>query len=485
MQLGIDFGTSYSTMCWWNEDKKIAETIRNSHGYEKTPSIVYGGDSENYIGQDAENILIDSMHLPEQEQTDALLRLRKSFKRDLRYNYPVSLPDGKTVTPVDSVVEILKFMKSTAEQICFHEEVKAVTLTHPVAWSQKEKDLLKGAGQKAGFSDIELLPEPVAAAKGYVASGAKIGNNILILDLGGGTLDLAFLHIAEDGEYLVPVIPIGDSECGGDDFDQVIYDHFEQQLKKSHGKGFSEKSGEVNPLVLLECRKAKEKLSTMNSARMSHFFINDSGGPERVSFSIARDEFDALVMPLVDNITSLAQEMCKRISSSGYDIDSVLLIGGATRTPVVKEKLSQVLSIDQVETMHVDVAVAMGASLVCVHNIGLNSGVVGSEFITPVRKKSYDSSSEWRGYYFESMFSWGKKVVVRYEDSQLLILFKKNQRAIILQYNSISSINVCDMGNSVLINMNDFKTHRIKFGYFQAFSVKKKLQQLINLSFNK
>ena len=357
--ISIDFGTSNSTVCWINPRTGMPEVIKDRNGSEKIPSVVYwGAGNEVLVGEAALARLGDAQH-DEADSLDAMQRIVKSVKRDLRHNRPRVLPDGRLLKPVDTVAMILGHLKHLAENAAFHEAVDTVVLTHPVKMTQREKELLDEAARKAGFQTILFKEEPVAAAHGYLAHGAKVGAGILVFDLGGGTLDLAFLQRDADGSYRMPVECMGDADCGGDDYDQIVYDHWEGQFQAQHGRGFAARSGEINPYVLLECRKAKEKLTDMQTARLSFLFRKD-GHHEQALFALTRKEFEVLSGAYVQKAVEHTRKMLKRIDESGHRVDTVLLIGGATRMPLLREELKAVLPVALTETMYADVAVALG-----------------------------------------------------------------------------------------------------------------------------
>jgi RNA polymerase-binding transcription factor DksA/actin-like ATPase involved in cell morphogenesis len=249
-------------------------------------------------------------------------------------------------------------LKETAERGCFGgKKVKHVSLSHPVIFNKTEKERLKEAASLAGFKECRLVEEPLAAIHGYLASGSQAGNNILVFDMGGGTLDLAFL--CKDGDdYHMPIPPMGE-ETGGDEFDRVLYDHFERKLEQVHGIWFGE-NGTCNLGVLAQCRKLKEKLTSAKSARFSHF---DSAANIHSSFDMVREELEALFRDQVDRAIKMAATMLQKIEAGGFKLDTVLLVGGSTRIPVVRKRLAEILPIEPLETMHADVAVAMGASI--------------------------------------------------------------------------------------------------------------------------
>lgn len=356
--IGIDFGTSNSTVAWINPKSGLPEVIRNEHGEEKTPSVVYVGADHILVGKPALDQLADVALMDEEMRRDILGRTFTSIKRLLKDNLPLALPDGEIVTPVELASHILYALKQSAENGCFNgERITTATIAHPVVFGSKQIDNLKEAAGLAGFDQIYLVQEPVAAIHGYVNSGVTTGKGILVFDFGGGTLDLAYLQQGEDDEWEMPVPPIGE-ELGGDDFDRLIYEHFERELQAKHDVSFSP-NGSHNLAVLHACRGAKEKLSSHTVARVSLLL------PEQnltVRFDLNRQGLNTLIDNDVAQAGNLTSRIIEQVASQDKDVDSVILIGGSARVRLIKEHLSRHLPIKPLATMHADVAVAMGAA---------------------------------------------------------------------------------------------------------------------------
>ena len=172
MKLGIDFGTSFSTMCVLKEDGK-PHVLRDADGNEKIPSVVYWGDDGVKVGQAASDILGDVPSMDDDEKVETLGRLVKSVKRELLPRHTIALPDGSVITPVEVVAEILKYLKRNAEDLYFHAKVSDVSLTHPATFTEAQKKLLTNAAKQAGFSDVRLMAEPIAAARALMGQRMK------------------------------------------------------------------------------------------------------------------------------------------------------------------------------------------------------------------------------------------------------------------------------------------------------------------------
>ena len=362
MKLGIDFGTSFCTMCACNAETGKPEVIRDECGMDKIPSVVYWGpDGDVRIGQAAMDLLTDSGGMEPERRAEVFGRIIRSVKRQFFPDRAIALPDGETVYPVEVAAAILKYLKRNAEERRFHGEVRVATLTHPASFTRVQKDLLKGAGRKAGFEDIRLLEEPVAAAMGYAASlGKEVGKGILVYDLGGGTLDLAFVARDDAGGFRVPVAPCGDAACGGDDFDRALYDYAEADLVNRHGTRFAGEGASLDLPVWFLCRDLKERLSRSESGTLRHFLEE-----KRLAYtvSISRTAFNGLIQGKVAASVAQTRQLLQRVSAERHTVDTVILIGGSSRIPLVREMLEEELPVKPLATMLDDSAVAMGAAL--------------------------------------------------------------------------------------------------------------------------
>jgi len=354
MLLGIDFGTSYCSLSRLNPKSGLPEVILDENDGNKIPSLVFWGINEIKVGKAAEEIFNESQMMSESEQLDILHRTIKSIKRNLSKEYCVSLPNGELVSSQQVVAEIFKYLKRTAERGCSCTNIHRVSLTHPVDFSEEQKNLLKLAATTAGFSEIQLLPEPIAAAKGYFATSGILGQNILVFDLGAGTLDLSFVHQDPHHGYHLPVLPLGKFDCGGDDFDQLLYDYLEKVYVSQGEPTFCDNVDFINLSVMLQCRMAKEKLSRNEEIRFK-------ASVKHSAIKITREQFNKVISRKIEECTTLTKQMLRNIKNAGYQVDTVLLIGGSSRIPFLRDELEKILPVKPLQTMYADIAVALGA----------------------------------------------------------------------------------------------------------------------------
>jgi len=343
--IGIDFGTTTSSMAWVDPRTGEAKTIKNAEGEEKTPSVVYFGERETLVGSPAEQMLED-----ESERR----RVVQSVKRELVNTRTLALP-GRRVKAVEVAAEVLKKLKRDAEDLHFHESVERAVVTCPAAFGPLERDEIERAARLAGFAEVRLLEEPVAAALAYSRQGLGIGRHILVYDLGGGTFDLALLREV-DGSYELAMEPKGLPSCGGDDFDIALYEWCEDEALLHWGAPIDERGLDLQ--FLRDCRKRKESLSVRDQVQFSSLI----GAGRVFKHTLTRDLLESIIGPRVEATVRLTGELVRTAMGQGYEVDTVVLIGGSTRIPLVQRRLSETLPVEPHRWQHQDVAVALGAA---------------------------------------------------------------------------------------------------------------------------
>jgi actin-like ATPase involved in cell morphogenesis len=347
--LGIDFGTSKSTMAWLNPRTGQAEIIKNAEGEEKTPSVVYFGADGTLVGTPAENMLEE-----EEQRGRVVVSVKRSIARPMR----IALPDGRLITPPEVAVEILKKLKRDAEKGHFKESVERVVLTCPAAFSEAERDALADAAMRAGFQTVELLEEPVAAALAYAEAGLKVEGHVLVYDLGGGTFDLAVLAHDDTG-FRSALAPKGIRSCGGDDFDRALYDHCDEQARQTLQRSLSG-NDTIDLQFLRLCRLRKESLTERERCEFSTYLP----GGLRFKHAVERSTFEGLISRHVEETVRLTRSVVDEARDSGHAVATVVLIGGSSRVPLVQRLLLKDahLPVEPQRWQQQDVAVALGAA---------------------------------------------------------------------------------------------------------------------------
>jgi hypothetical protein len=350
--VGIDFGTSKCTVAWLNPDSGRAELIRNAEGYEKTPSVVYFGDSETLVGEPAQQML---------ENESERWRVIMSIKRDL-VGPTLSFQGGKRIKAVDVAAEIFRKLKQDAERLHFHAPVTRAVVTVPAAFDALQREKIEAAAKLAGFNDLRLIEEPVAAAIAYSRAGLNVGQRVLVYDLGAGTFDLAVLAREEAGGFRLVMESRGISRLGGDDFDRALYDYCDEVALRELGRGITLDGG-VDLQFLVLCRKRKENLSLQEKSSFSSLLTADNGsGPVRFQQVIERPVFEGLIEGQVGTTARLTERVVQEAKERGHNVDTDVMVGGSSRVPLVERMLKGKLPVEPKPWAERDMAVALGAA---------------------------------------------------------------------------------------------------------------------------
>lgn len=367
-RIGIDFGTSYSTVSYVNPQTQEAVPIK-FHGKEKIPTMLYFPEdgSAPFVGEKAYAMYDHCMNAGTSDQIDLILGgIVTGLKRNMSRDGRVAIPGGRALTYAEAISVFLKYIKSYAEKNCFEgENITDVCITYPVAFDETpfKKEILEEAARLSGFSVVRLLKEPVAAAMGYSGNRKIRNQGILIYDFGGGTFDVSFVKFDHNGEYLV-LPPMGISDCGGENIDIALYEAWDKIVHNTYGRHISEYDNEVfQPVLKMDCMKEKEKMSSFGIFQ-SHILILP-GGVVRLN-PLTASQWDDIVSPWVEKTVMLTQQMITRVEAeeaNGFSINKVILIGGSSRFPQVTEKLRQICPVEPVPVQDVDVAVANGAAI--------------------------------------------------------------------------------------------------------------------------
>jgi len=366
--IGIDLGTTNS--CVAVMEGTQGKVIENIEGARTTPSVVSFGD-ETLIGMPAKRQAVTN---PE-NTIYAVKRLigRKfdgdSVKKDIQTTpYKIIKADngdawieskGKKYSPSQISAFTLQKMKETAEKY-LGSEVKKAVITVPAYFNDSQRQATKDAGKIAGLEVERIVNEPTAAALAYGLDKKKSGT-VAVYDLGGGTFDISILDIG-DGVFEVKSTN-GDTSLGGEDFDNVIVDYLLSEFKKDSGMDLK-----GDNLALQRIREAAEKakceLSTATETDINLPFITaDKTGPKHLNVKMNRSKFETLAADLVKRTIAPCQTALKDSGISASDISEVVLVGGMTRMPKVKEEVEKFFGKKPHEGVNPDEVVAIGASI--------------------------------------------------------------------------------------------------------------------------
>lgn len=369
-KIGIDFGTSYSVASYIEPSTGEAKPIR-IEGREKIPTMLFfmPNSATPLVGQVAYEKYDACKDAESSDEMDLILSgIVTNIKRNMSKEGRIALPNGDIVSYVDVVSYFLAYIKKQAEETCFAgENVDAVCITYPVAFdtAPEKKEILRDAAAKAGFTEVKLLMEPVAAAKGFFGKNQCRNTGVLIYDFGGGTFDLAFVKFDHNGNHLTYSID-GAPNCGGENIDNAIYEAWDKVVWQTEHRHISEYAGEVYlPILKTDCMKAKEMMSRGAFDKRTLYL------PPACSFrakmpAFTQMQWNDIVSPWVNKTIVMVQQLIQKLQSDsnlGFNIDKVVLIGGSSRLPQVRERLTEACPVMPEQTQDVDVAVANGAAI--------------------------------------------------------------------------------------------------------------------------
>ena len=337
-----------------------------------TPSYVAFTESERLIGDGAKNQC--SMN-PENTIYDAKRLIGRKFDDPVLQNEINAFPfevvedngkpkinvtykgESKTYHPEEISSMVLVKMKEIAESYIGSDVVDAV-ITVPAYFNDSQRQATKDAGQIAGLNVLRVINEPTAAAIAYGLDKKGKESNVLIFDLGGGTFDVSLLSI-EDGIFEVKATA-GDTHLGGEDFDNLLVNHFKGEFKRKHKLDLSENKKSMRRLKTA-CERAKRTLSSGSTASIELDSLF-----EGVDFftSITRAKFESLCMNLFQKCLDPVQKVLTDAKMSKSQVDDIVLVGGSTRIPKVQSLLSDFFNGKELcQSINPDEAVAYGASV--------------------------------------------------------------------------------------------------------------------------
>ncbi len=346
--IGIDLGTTNS--CVAVKEGDHITVITNAEGSRTTPSVVaFTKDKDRLVGQLAKRQAIVN---PE--------RTISSIKRKMGSDYRIDI-DGVSQSPQQISAMILQKLRRDAEEY-LGEKVGQAVITVPAYFTDAQRQATKDAGKIAGLEVLRIINEPTAAALAYgMDKGGE--NKILVFDLGGGTFDVSVLDVGIEDGVIEVLATSGDNLLGGDDWDQKIVDLMVSEFQKNEGIDLSR-----DRMALQRLREAAEKakieLSTLSETSISLPFITaDSSGPKHLEMSLTRARFEEITRPLLERVVEPTRRALNDSGLTREEIDKVLLVGGATRMPMVQRKIVELLGKEPTKGINPDECVAVGAAI--------------------------------------------------------------------------------------------------------------------------
>ncbi len=366
--IGIDLGTTNSVVAVM--EGTAPKVLINQQGARLTPSVVAFTDKgERFVGQPARHQQVTNP----QNTVFSIKRFMGRRHNEVSHEekmvaYEVTGgPDdlvkvrcrGTDYTPPEISAMLLQDLKRTAEDYLGDTVTKAV-ITVPAYFNDAQRQATKDAGEIAGLSVERIINEPTAAALAY-GLDKKVNEKVAVFDFGGGTFDVSVLDI---GDNVFEVLATnGDTHLGGDDLDEVLIHHIADEFKRSEGIDLRE-----DPMALQRLKEAAEKakceLSTAVEASINLPFITaTNSGPKHLTMSISRATFEQLAGEIFDRLVGPCKQALSDAKLTGDDIDEVILVGGSTRIPKVREITKAIFGKEPDKSINPDEAVGMGAAI--------------------------------------------------------------------------------------------------------------------------
>ncbi len=369
--IGIDLGTTNS--CVAVMEGSTPKVIENAEGARTTPSqVAFAKDGERLVGQPAKRQAVTN---PE----NTIFAVKRLIGR--RFDDPTSKKDaelvpykivkgangdawvkagGQDYSPSQISAFILQKMKETAEAY-LGETVTQAVVTVPAYFNDAQRQATKDAGKIAGLDVLRIINEPTAAALAYGLDRDDSAHTVAVYDLGGGTFDVSVLELG-DGVFEVKSTS-GDTFLGGEDFDAKLVGFLADEFKKAEGIDLR---GDKLALQRLKeaAEKAKIELSSSATTEVNLPFITaDATGPKHLVKSINRADLEKLVIDLIERTRKPCMDAMKEAGVKPADIDEVILVGGMTRMPRVRQFVKELFGKEPNTSVNPDEVVAMGAAI--------------------------------------------------------------------------------------------------------------------------
>ncbi|MGH8912869.1 MAG: molecular chaperone DnaK [Acidimicrobiia bacterium] len=343
--VGIDLGTTNSVIATLEGGDPTI--IPNAEGARTTPSVVAFKEGDILVGEVAKRQAITN--------PDKTVR---SVKRHMGTDWGIEA-NGKDYTAQEISARILMKLKRDAESY-LGDTVTDAVITVPAYFNDSQRQATKEAGQIAGLNVLRIINEPTAASLAYGLD--KEGDQtILVFDLGGGTFDVSVLEIGE-GVFEVKATS-GDTQLGGDDWDQVVIDWLVRSFENDHGIDLSKDRMAVQRLKEA-AEKAKIELSSVSETEVNLPFITATAeGPLHLQQKLTRSEFEKLSADLLERTKGPFRQAIKDAGIELSQIDHVVMVGGSTRMPSVQEVVREMSGRDPHKGVNPDEVVAAGAAI--------------------------------------------------------------------------------------------------------------------------
>lgn len=352
--VGIDLGTTNS--CIATLEAGEPTVIVNSEGSRTTPSVVaFSKNGEILVGEIAKRQAVTNVD-----------RTISSVKRHMGSDWSIDI-DGKEWTAPEISAQILMKLKRDAEAY-LGEPVTDAVITCPAYFDDAQRQATKDAGVIAGLNVLRIINEPTSAALAYGLEKAKDDESILVFDLGGGTFDVSLLEIGKDDDGFSTIqveATSGDNHLGGDDWDNAIIQWLVDDVKNKYNVDLSKDKIALQRLKEAAEQAKKELSSSMSTTiTMQYLAMTPDGAPVHLDETLTRAHFEEMTKDLLNRCRTPFENVLNDAGITAKDIDHVILVGGSTRMPAVKELVKDLDGGKEPnQSVNPDEVVAIGAAI--------------------------------------------------------------------------------------------------------------------------
>ena len=349
INVGIDLGTTYSAIATFSKQLGRVQVFKNNDEKECTPSVVCIDNGYTMIGEEAKN-----------EQKNGNVNTSAFYKSYMGdKGFSAYLSDNEYSAEDLSAIFLTEFVKEIEEKN--NVEIDGAVITVPAYFNEEQRQATIRAGQRAGLRVLKIINEPTAAIIAYGLTSGK-DKNVMVYDLGGGTFDITVAHV-KNTEIEV-LATNGNHQLGGMNWDDVLLKNIVGQFNNEHGVNIEDYPEEYKELQV-KCEEAKKRLSSVAATTISIQCDGCSG-----KYEVTREYFDSNTSDLLESTKSLIHKCFEEITDSkgvtfGWkDIDEVVLVGGSTRMPQIREMIiSEYGKPPITKDINVDTIVATGAAM--------------------------------------------------------------------------------------------------------------------------
>jgi molecular chaperone DnaK len=370
--IGIDLGTTFCAVAHIDPYGK-PQIIPNGESERLTPSVILFDGSSVIVGSLAKNNAVAEAERIVDFVKREMGKPKEQFQREF---------NGKIYSAEELSALILRKLKSDAEKY-LKEPVTDAVITVPAYFNDAERTATITAGQLAGLNVLQIINEPTAAAVAYGLDKLDEDQTVFVFDLGGGTFDVTIMRIQGHGIQMLATN--GDHRLGGKDWDDVIVNHVAEEFDRAHGE---------NPLLDLQSYQdlqsralaAKIQLSSRPRTAIVH-----SHNGKSVKVEMTRQEFEQKTRHLVEKCKTICEMVLQEAQMEWSDINKVLLVGGMTRMPMVREMVESLSPVPMVDDVNPDEAVAVGAAIQGILSLLKEEETTGEKTVSENTRQQFSS----------------------------------------------------------------------------------------------